>query len=673
MSDTEHSHYPACYRTLAPGQIRVFELEPGDPSAPIVGGLVPQSIDGEPYEAVSYVWGNQRDRRELVVSGSRLSVTVNLHGALTAFRHPKSTGEKRRLWADALCINQEDLPERTSQLELMGRIFAQAHRVLSWLGWDEGEEGQRHTLAAIRFIRDFMEDPDAGILEARILLHHDPNVLGTVDPTLPPLSDEDQLRFEDQARKWKSVKVFFGIEYFHRTWIVQELGLARKAIISAAPTPSDNQALELDVIDWPLVGSFVKFLDYSGASLVTHLDLRSWVTHHILMVWETNDDGTPACDFLTGMHWARILGVTDPRDRVYSLLGHPYAVVDGELIVKPDYTISCGVLYTKLAANFIRKTKKLDAVKLVDHEVDPCLEMRVWDPGDEGIMPSWAPDWHSINRTTPLDYPIDAADAEDDWIRIEGDTNGTPGKPLPQLIVRGWVIDEISAVSHRMETTDFPVTNVAREKAKEHPFWLNRVWEVAFPTNGPPDRDALAVLESLSLALSFGIRDADEKVSKAGLNQTLEDHHRSFAAYVLQYHKLWSDANEAGDRGGYLPVSSMFDRLPAKVQRVLRLRAAGASSAGFLECMTWPSMCRVVYRTASGLVGMGSRISRPGDIVCRLRGSDELMTLRRVKGGSQNAPIPCAFVGPTVVPSRVKKGVLDGGAFGDEPAMFRVI
>ncbi|KAK3984983.1 heterokaryon incompatibility protein-domain-containing protein [Cladorrhinum sp. PSN332] len=702
MSDPEHPHCPACYLTLAPGHIRVFELEPGDPSAPIVGRLVSQIIDGEPYEAVSYVWGDQRERRELVVSASILSVTVNLYGALTAFRHPKSAGRKRRLWADALCINQEDLPERTSQLELMGRIFAQAHRVLSWLGWEEGEEGHRHTLAAMRFIHDFMEDPEAGILEARILLHHDPNVFTAADATLPPLSEDDQRRFEEQARKWKSVKVFFEIEYFHRTWIVQELGLSRKAIMCAALKPCDgagdlcavadgpaeskhcHQALELDVVDWPLVGRFVKFLDYSGASLVTHLDLRSWVTHHILMVWETKDDGTPGCDFLTGMHWTRILGVTDARDRVYSLLGHPHAVVDGQLIVKPDYTISRGVLYTKLAANFIRKTKRLDAVKLVDHEVDPCLEARVWNPRDEGRMPSWAPDWHSINRTTPLDYPIDAAEAEDDWIRIEGDTNGTPGEPLPHLLVRGWVVDEISAVSHRMETTDFPVTHLAREQAKEHPFWLNRTWEVAFPADGPPGRDALAVLESLSLALSFGIREADQPVSKAGLNQTLEEHHRSFAAYVLEYHKLWCDANEAGDRGGYLPVCSLFDSLPAEVQRVLRLRAGGASSAGFLECMTWPSMCRVVYRTASGLVGMGSRVTRPGDIVCRLKGSDELMTLRRLKDwrlirrarkaiGGSVPPIPCVFIGPAVAPARVKRGVLDGGAFGDEPATFRVI
>ncbi|KAK4168327.1 heterokaryon incompatibility protein-domain-containing protein [Cladorrhinum sp. PSN259] len=696
MSDPEHPHYAACYLPLAPGQIRIFELEPDDPSAPIVGRLVPQAIDGEQYEALSYVWGDQRERRELVVSGSILSVTVNLHGALKAFRHPKSTGKKRRLWADALCINQEDLRERTSQVELMGRIYSQANCVLSWLGWEEGEEGHRHTLAAIRFIHDFMEDPEASINEARILLHHGPDV------TLPPLSEDDQRRFQEQAPKWESVKVFFEIEYFHRTWIVQELGLARKAILCAALKPRDeaedlyvvedgtaeskhcHQALELEVIDWPLIGRFVQFMDNRGASLVSHLGLQSWVTHHILMVWETKDDGTPQRDFLTCMHWARILGVTDARDRVYSLLGHPQAVVDGQLIVKPDYTISRGVLYTKLAVNFIQKTRRLDAVKFVDHEVDPCLEARVWNPPDEGRMPSWAPDWHSINRTTPLKYPIDAAEAEDDWIRIEGDTNGTPGQPLPHLLVRGWVVDEILAVSHRMETTDFPVTHLAREQAKEHPFWLNHVWEVVFPADGPPGRDALALLESLSLALSFGIKEADQPVIKDGLNQRLEEHRRSFAAYVLEYHKLWCDANEAGDKGGYLPPCSLFDSLPAQAQRTLRLRAEGALSVGFLERMTWPSMCRIVYRTASGLVGMGSRVTRPGDIVCRLKASAELLTLRRLKNlsplqrtkkpiGASVSPILCVFIGPTVVPARVKRGVLDGGVFGEEPATFRVI
>ncbi|KAK4216724.1 heterokaryon incompatibility protein-domain-containing protein [Rhypophila decipiens] len=659
-------HYPAYYHPLLSGFIRVFELDPGSPADPIVGRLVSQTIGGPSYEAVSYVWGDPRQRCDLTISGATLSVTANLHGALTVFRHRQ---RRRRLWADALCINQDNVPERTAQVELMGSIFKGATRVLAWLGWEEGAEGRQHTLDAIRFIRSFMRDPETGLREARILLlHHDVSVTGPSSRLAVLASEDERRQFEDQAQRWEAVKLFFDTKYFHRAWIVQEVGLAREAIMYAAPKPPDHDSdydLVLDSVEWQLVGQFVKFMDYRGASLVTHLGLMSWVAHHVLMVWETLEDGSPKCDFLTSMHWVRILGVTDARDRVYSLLGHPCAVLDGQLVIRPDYTVTRGVVYTQLAANFILKTKDLYAVSMVDHDMDPCgQESRVWDPGDESRMPSWVPDWHSINRTTPMDWPHPAADAGEAEIDIEGGLEGANGKMMPHLLVKGWIVDEIAAVSRRMETTDFPVTNLTREMAKENPFWLDRVWAVVFPPSGTHEnRHPLTMLEMLSLAFPLGTREKDEPVSIVGPQQSLNDHQRSFAAYVLDYHNLWRQTlrdtgGEIRKAAGCVPDRSLYDSLPEESQAVLRKRAEGATSEGFLECMTWPSMCRVVYRTASGDVGIGSRITCPGDLVCRIPGSKVLMTLRRIPGegeeGTRRDTISCVFVAPTVVPARMK-------------------
>ncbi|TLS29240.1 hypothetical protein PpBr36_01993 [Pyricularia pennisetigena] len=719
MGDPGPRPYPKYYSALVPQFIRVFELEAGDFSDPIVGRLVPQPIDGEPYEAISYVWGDTRDRRDITIQGKTLSVTASLHAALTAFRHlalsdsaygsdgdddtgghaeaggsAKAVEQQRRqqpvrrLWADAVCINQEDLDERTSQVELMGRIFAGAHRVLAWMGWEKGVAGRHHMRDAIRFIHDFMKDPEGRLVEARILLHHDPaDAHATGDlagGTLALLSEEDRGRYREQARRWSAVKFLFKIEYFHRAWIVQELGLAREASLYTALWPSDtaegrSQPLELHSVGWPLLGRFVKFLDYNAASLVTHLGLLLWVAHHILMIWEVKNDGTPDCDFLTGMHWARILGVTDPRDRVYSLLGHPLAVMDGVPVIKPDYTVTRGIVYTKLAVTFIQKTRNLYVTTLVDHEEDVCVNERHWDPEDEGRMPSWVPDWHSINRTTPLSYSAAPAQEEDDAVRIQGDMTGTKGMPMPHLLVRGWVVDEIAAVSHRMETADFPVTNLAREQAKKNPFWLDRLWQVVFPADGRADRsDALEVLESLSLALPLGTREKDEPMTTAGTQQTRAEHRRSFAAYVLEYHELRRSVPGSHDGAGRPPARSLLETLPPDAQAEVRRRAHGATGERFVECMTWPSMCRVAYRTASGLVGLGSRVTRPGDLVCRVRGSPVLMTLRRVRDVAAGAEdeahtISCAHVAPTIVPARMIRGVTDGGEFGERPARFRII
>ncbi|KAF2726553.1 hypothetical protein EJ04DRAFT_571167 [Polyplosphaeria fusca] len=717
MNDPDRRFVPILYRPLTAKLIRVFELDAGNFSDRIVGRLVPQTIDAEPFEAISYVWGDPRRRRDITIDGVTLSVTQNLHGALTAFRHRPVVGSSdesdarrpvRRLWADAICINQEDLQERTSQVVLMSSIYAGASRVLSWLGWEEGREGRRHMQDAIRFINAFMGDAEAGLRDARVLLLHDDYL---ADPTkdLAHLSEDDRRQFQEQARKWEAVKFFFEIEYFHRGWIVQELGLAREALLITTPKPADDSAItdegisagqgvspkkkdwafEVDIIDWPLVGRFVEFLDYSGASLVTHLGLVSWVAHHILMVWAINKDGTPDCDFLTAMHWTRILRVTDPRDRVFSLLGHPMAVLGGELVIRPDYTRTRGVIYTRLAVNFIQKTKNLYIVSLVDHEDDPSLEQWDWDSQHEARMPSWVPDWHSINRTTPVDYPIAAAATEDDEIIIEGGIDGEDGQMVPHLLLRGWIVDEISAVSRRMETTDFPITHLARERTKQNPFWLDRVWELVSPAE-QEGGDPLDVLESLSLALPLGTREKDDAASKAGLNQPLEEHHRSFAAYVLQYHELLHGSLSSTDGvnqddNSYLPARSVLDSLPVEAQDELRRRAKGTTAGGFLECMTWPSMCRIVYRTATGLVGMGSRVTRLGDLVCRVKGSAVLMTVRRVDESSANVvvetatenqaamSIRCAHIGPTVVPARMMRGVIDGAEFGEKTANFRII
>lgn len=710
--------FPHFYHELPPKFIRVFELDPGVYSDGIVGRLVPQAIDAEPYEAISYVWGDARKRRDITIEGVTVSVTENLHGALTAFRHRPLSGNDdeaiigtapgtkqpvRRLWADAVCINQDDMAERISQVELMSLVYAGASHVLSWLGWEEGKRGRRHIMDAIQFIKTFMKNPEAGIREARVLLlHHEFYADATED--LAHLSKDDRRRFKEQARKWEAIKFFFEVEYFHRAWIVQELGLARKAFLITALKPphsgeaanrdvtaeEDGRSLEVSILDWPLMGQFVRFVDYSGASLVTHLGLKSFVAHHILMVWATREDGSPDCDFLTGLHWTRILRVTDPRDRIFSLLGHPRAVLNGELVIRPDYSRTRGVIYTRLALSFIRKTKNLYIVSLVDHEIDPSTEFCGWDRRYDARMPSWVPDWHSINRTTPVNYPIAAAATEDHNIKIEGGVDCEDGTSLPHLLVQGWVVDEVSAVSRRMETTDFPITHLERERTKQNPFWLDRVWELVRPRK---QEDALAVLESLSLALPLGTREKNDPVSKVGPNQPVEEHQRSFAAYVLEYHQLLHSApseishvNKNGDtESNLLPTRSVFDSLPADAQTELRRRGEGATAAGFLECMTWPSMCRVVYRTASGLVGMGSRVTRPGDLICRVRGSAVLMTVRRIQNSSAvevtdpggdtevDVPILCVHIGPTVVPARLKRGVIDGGYFGEAACDLRII
>ncbi|KAJ4294311.1 hypothetical protein N0V90_008001 [Kalmusia sp. IMI 367209] len=92
---------------------------------------IPSEGYEELYEAVSYCWGADDRVHDLVCDGHLLKVTHSLNTLLRYFR--KKT-RCRRLWADAVCINQEDLEEKGVQVQLMGLIFSGAVKVHAWLG-----------------------------------------------------------------------------------------------------------------------------------------------------------------------------------------------------------------------------------------------------------------------------------------------------------------------------------------------------------------------------------------------------------------------------------------------------------------------------------------------------------------------------------------------------------
>ncbi|KAH8654655.1 heterokaryon incompatibility protein-domain-containing protein, partial [Tricladium varicosporioides] len=100
--------------------------------------------DTPKFEALSYAWklneeeettpnkpgeafvfcGNENTRKPL-------PVTINCKLALQYLRHPSET---RVIFVDAICIDQNNLEERSQQVALMGEIYGKAENVLVWLG-----------------------------------------------------------------------------------------------------------------------------------------------------------------------------------------------------------------------------------------------------------------------------------------------------------------------------------------------------------------------------------------------------------------------------------------------------------------------------------------------------------------------------------------------------------
>jgi hypothetical protein len=77
-----------------------------------------------------------------------------------------------------------------------------------------------------------------------------------------------------------------------------------------------------------------------------------------------------ALDFTCELHRARWQLVSDPRDHIFALLGHPSAQEgpDGARVIEADYTKSVEEVYHDIAVHMLRKGGSLVILNAVQHE-----------------------------------------------------------------------------------------------------------------------------------------------------------------------------------------------------------------------------------------------------------------------------------------------------------------
>lgn len=582
MADNSGDTVKYVYAALPPGYIRILELGPEpDDKVGLKCRLVAQRIQDESYEALSYVWGKPTVFHSSIycVDGKNeanqgiVRIGANLAKALNAYRwHDRL----RRIWVDAICINQEDLPEREAQVRMMGDIFRGASQVLCWLGGFKNLElDEPAAMIAIGFLQQFNRDQEGELRKVQRYLHHDVK------------SQDDELIH----MSWLGIKIMFDIDYFHRAWIIQEVGLAKKAKLSWGKSDIS--------VDWDEISAFASFMDSNGASVVNHFSLKSWVCNHISMVWTMKEDGTPLYDFSEVLHWARIHISTDPRDYVYALLGHPSAIVGGELIIEPKYTIPTSEVYTELATTTICRTNSIHILAFVDH-------------GDEfgtTDLPSWVPDWHAPNLVAPLRYPTVAAEKNSNHLAIE------PRDHI--LCCRGIMVGSIIAISDIITPNDLPVTTYEAEMKKKVSFLFDHIYDKIFVEKNI--NISFTGLEQFIFPLSSVLSGAFRNDEDATQGQNLHLQRADCAAYILRYENIKSRKPHSGF------VSSLSSQERIAVEHL----AAEGSAAQFIQDMTWTSMCRKVFRTAEGHIGLGPRIMKNGDVCAVMSGSIYPLVLRK--------------------------------------------
>jgi hypothetical protein len=180
--------------------IRVVILQPGHFDTPIQCKLQHVDLDEKPwYEALSYVWGDPKATMPIQLENDpAFSVTRNLERAL---RYLRRGDAPRVLWIDAICIDQQNVPEKNHQVQKMTRIYESAGRVQLWVG-EEDDPGPFGIMSPVPIHYFFM-------FLGKIVAMAEAPAGGE-----PPPNELDQYE-----KHWmKALACFEGRPWFQRLW-----------------------------------------------------------------------------------------------------------------------------------------------------------------------------------------------------------------------------------------------------------------------------------------------------------------------------------------------------------------------------------------------------------------------------------------------------------------------
>ncbi|KAL9561256.1 hypothetical protein ACKAV7_014611 [Fusarium commune] len=174
------------------------------------------------YSALSYCWAQSvcGAVQGLVCNGSAKDAGKNLRLALQNIRYSTLP---RIIWVDALCINQDDLAERSQQVQLMGDIYKQAVETIIWLGDIFPRGPARPEFDSICEVVKAWNNSLRPSYEAR-------NAKGKLCRYEPGIS-KDRSGGSNVAFDTRLVAKVFGCPWFERRWVIQEVALASSAVI----------------------------------------------------------------------------------------------------------------------------------------------------------------------------------------------------------------------------------------------------------------------------------------------------------------------------------------------------------------------------------------------------------------------------------------------------------
>ena len=337
------------------------------------------------FIATSYTWDSEEASKKnseenskkdskkessfILLNNHRTAIPQSAHSLLkemvSPHRQNEFPSETTWWWMDSICINQEDQVERSTQVELMGRIYQIAARAtMIWLG-EEYEDSEEAT----KFLKE----------------------LGWQDFMSPAQAKQIQSRKDS----WKAVESLLSRKWWERMWTLQEFLLCQKVAFYCGRSKITREDMHAGVVGvW-------RWQQRDNSLIQREAYEKAWNRFRLLKWYDQIKDNMP----LVGtMAYTATLRATDSKDRLYSLLG-VVAAIDREIVGRPDYQSPTSFVYAQFVQSFTRTHKSLDIICLApwlrSNKADG--ERSLVEKEEEGQLASWAPDWSiHLLRTPPV-------------------------------------------------------------------------------------------------------------------------------------------------------------------------------------------------------------------------------------------------------------------------------
>ncbi|EEU41739.1 uncharacterized protein NECHADRAFT_87764 [Fusarium vanettenii 77-13-4] len=618
---TTGSIYSSLYQE---GEFRLLAILPGTDDTPIRCRLHVCSLgdNHDTYEALSYCWRAESESDWSVeyptieCNGVEMPIGVNLHLALRRIRRPGST---RVVWADAICIDQSNLVERSQQVAAMGDIFRNAFRVLVWLGPDGDDDPLKSTasqaLVSVCSIVSTWATPTDRPVNVE-------NARYRIQGLAQDFHGEGPLSQDSPV--WLQALALYKTRWFQRLWVVQEIALAQRATVIWGKCE----------MSWQWIGLAAAVIRTNWHRIVPNHSNRSGVSdrqvpigvmnaYFMYRISRSQDYLKPLlfsfCELLT---LTRQFGCQEKRDKIFGLLG--LATTDGvNSLIAPDYTNSLGEVYRNLARLMISSKNPLAILSHIHHtEIfdHPGHDVYAYDhdyspqAGSARVTPfkdSWIPRWDvkGPQTLTPLDAHPDFAAGLSQPAQIRDGVQGD------RLTVRGIIID---GVKHKlwMNTQYF---KQQQSFAWEQTPGLREILE-----RGGHTRHSL---ERLALTLTAGKSWYDDKETRSGNNSGNQD-----------------DTAGLSPAGEFITMSELEEL------------ATEGNGPLFLDAVTTACVGRCLFSTGSHMGGVGPLDTRPGDMVCIIYGAAVPFVIRPYEDKQWYTLVGECYV----------QHLMHGGVIGDE-------